>query len=236
LSPYVGGSFGLVDLWNAQTLDSAGAQRALKASTFGYGAHVGLALELPSGALFAEAGYRSRVFPSLEYSGTAAVPRDWPRRLDLSGWEASVGWQFSLKPAPAKAKPAELAGLWTLQTVDGDTVPAIADQTDVNGRTRTEIREMVLRLLAKKNDSMGKVDSTYEVATYLRTVALDAEGRRVSIVPEERSETGRWEFKDNVVTLFPDREGQTATRTLWRNGGTLVSNLLLPKHRLVFVR
>lgn len=247
VSPYAGGSFGLIELTSARSFSKAGVQRAIKASGFGYGGHAGMGLEVPHlGSFFVEVGYRNRLFPALEYAGDGAVPLAWPRRLDFSGWELAAGWQFRIKPS-AKDK-GKVPDVWVLRSVDGDTVPAVTGLTAE--RLRTELRQMALHLRMPKDaddcdDAAGSASAksgekepacTYELATYLRVVTLDTAGRTVSFAPKQEIETGTWIEKDDMITLTPKGAAKDSTRVVWRVGDQLVSIAVRPTHRLVFVR
>ncbi len=103
-SVYVGGSFGLIELWNAQAYGPSGQPWDVQAQAFELGASLGL--HLNRGAmrgLFVEGGYRSRDFHSVRWESRAdeALPLAWPRSLDLSGPVLSAGWQVQLGGAGA---------------------------------------------------------------------------------------------------------------------------------------
>lgn len=107
--PYVGASFGLVSLWNARGYDPEAVEYGLEAETFEHGFTVGLFLLRPRG-LFIEGGYRWRTFESVDWelpdAAAEKLPANWPRDLDLSGWQVSVGWQFRLRDDEEEEKPA----------------------------------------------------------------------------------------------------------------------------------
>jgi hypothetical protein len=129
ISGYLGLSFGLSELWNGQVYDSAGTEITLKAQTFDYGASAGLHWDLgPVGGPFLEIGYKRRLFTSLDW-GDDTVPVNYPRSLDLSGWNLQVGWQFRLRQDPKPTPPPALEGRWRLLRVDGDTLPFAASQS-----------------------------------------------------------------------------------------------------------
>ena len=99
VSAYLGGTFGLVELWNAQAYGPSGQPWDVEARTFELGASGGLFLSAgPLSGLFVEGGYRSRDFHSVRWSSRAeeALPLEWPRSLDFSGPIVSVGWQVQL--------------------------------------------------------------------------------------------------------------------------------------------
>ncbi|HEX8690957.1 MAG TPA: hypothetical protein VF746_00845 [Longimicrobium sp.] len=123
--PYVGASFGLTTLWHARGYDPEGVEYELEAETFEFGVSAGIYLLKPRG-LFVEAGYRWRSFESVDWelpeAASERLPANWPRDLDLSGWQVSVGWQFRLRgdedePATPAATtpppPVPASGTWT---------------------------------------------------------------------------------------------------------------------------
>lgn len=107
--PYAGASFGLSSLWNARGYDEEGREFELEAETFEYGVSAGLYLLKPSG-LFIEGAYRWRRFESVDWTfpdeDDPVLPAGWPRDLDLSGWQLSVGWQFRLRKPAGDDAPA----------------------------------------------------------------------------------------------------------------------------------
>ena len=101
VQPYLGATFGLVELWNTRAYDREGRQFAVDGETFTYGLALGIYTPLfdPLG-LFVEARYRRRRFSSLDWnfpSGVEALPADWPRAVNLSGPGVSLGVQFGLQ-------------------------------------------------------------------------------------------------------------------------------------------
>jgi hypothetical protein len=101
-SAYLGGSFGLVELWNAQAYGPSGQPWDVEARAFELGASAGVYLSRgPLTGMFVEAGYRSRDFHSVRWvsRGEEALPLAWPRSLDLSGPLVSLGWQVQLGAA-----------------------------------------------------------------------------------------------------------------------------------------
>lgn len=101
VQPYVGATFGLVELWNTRAYDPEGRQFAFDGQTFQYGLTLGIHASLfePVG-LFVETNYRWRRFSSLDWqfpSGVEALPAAWPRSLNLSGPGVSIGIQFALQ-------------------------------------------------------------------------------------------------------------------------------------------
>jgi hypothetical protein len=109
VEPYAGLTFGLAELWNARGYDADGTAYPLTAETFELGAVAGLYVDRVLPGLYVEVGYRHRHFGSLAWEAEA-LPPGWPRALDASTWQATVGWQFRLREdaeaAPAAAPPA----------------------------------------------------------------------------------------------------------------------------------
>jgi hypothetical protein len=91
--PYFSLSTGLVQLRNVRLYDSTGVQYALEGDTFDMGVGVGV---MHGSGLFVEASYRDCDVRSVDYkfpAGTTAVPVGWPRSLDLTGIQVSIGYQ-----------------------------------------------------------------------------------------------------------------------------------------------
>ncbi len=101
VQPFVGVSFGLTELWNAQAYDPEGTRYSLRGSTYDQGIAAGVFLNISSiSGPFLETSYRRRRFFSVEWgfpAGVQQVPEGWPRELNLNSWLLSVGWQFDLK-------------------------------------------------------------------------------------------------------------------------------------------
>ena len=102
LYPYFGLSFGLADLWNARAYDNSGVQFELDGQTFDWGLSLGMAVDLGLTAyLLGEGTYIWRRFSSLDWSlpdaAGEALPAEFPRALELSGWRLKVGLQFQLQ-------------------------------------------------------------------------------------------------------------------------------------------
>jgi hypothetical protein len=101
-SAYLGGSFGLIELWNAQAYGPSGQPWDVQARTFELGGSLGLYLNRGAlTGLFVEGGYRSRDFHAVRWEsrGGEELPLTWPRSLDFSGPLLSVGWQVQLGTA-----------------------------------------------------------------------------------------------------------------------------------------
>lgn len=100
LHPFIGASFGLTELWNAQAYDPEGTRYGLRGSTYDQGVLAGVSINIgPVSGLFLETSYRRRRFFSVEWSfpaGVQSVPEGWPRELNLNSWLLSLGWQFDI--------------------------------------------------------------------------------------------------------------------------------------------
>ena len=225
LSGYAGGSFGLLDLWNAQAYDAEGSVWDLEAQTFELGGSVGAYWTTPAAiGVFAEAGYRQRKFPSVKWTtpDEASVPEDW-RSLDLSGYYLQFGLQLRVNEDEPDEDdvitPPAPAGVWTLARIDGVELPialnsrAPADSLVVHG---------VLRLTphTAKNDTSGT--GSYSLDLYVRGVPAGT-----ADLPQH--EGGSYATADNVLTFTPDAGGraQRAERLAGRlyltwNGHVLV--------------
>lgn len=204
VSAYAGGTFGLVELWNAQAYGPSGQPWDVEARTFELGGSVGLYLN--SGflrGLFAEAGYRFREFHSVKWTSSAdeELPAAWPRSLDFSGPVASLGWQLQLGGAkeeaeeePAPAPP--LSGTWVAETLDARALPAVWDPS--GWRLTTAFLSLV-------PDSAGAAEGTYELQMFL---AGDGP------TPERRVERGGYAAEDGGLRLRPEsgRPAHTARR------------------------
>ena len=95
VEPYVGIHTGLLDLWHTQAYDTDRNQYKVSSESFQAGVTAGLVMN----GIWVEGSYRIRNFPSLdwEFPGEmTALPADFPRSLDLSGWNLRAGYQFSI--------------------------------------------------------------------------------------------------------------------------------------------
>jgi len=104
-APYMGLSFGLSELWNAQAYDANGFVYPLEAQTFDWGVVAGLGYSLGPVYLISEVHYNWRTFTSLTWtlpdSVGGALPPAFPRALELSGLKMSVGLQFQFRDSEA---------------------------------------------------------------------------------------------------------------------------------------
>jgi hypothetical protein len=218
---FMGGSFGLVELWNAQAYDPAGNVWDVEARTFEVGASGGLYLGLEGlPGLFAEAGWRVRRFPSVKWESRddEPLPTAWPRSLDFSGWFVSLGVQLRLDEGKedgdreAGITPPAPAGVWTLERMDGGGLPVMLDSVDATRWTR--IVHGVLRLEAA-TDSTGTYTLELNLLHAPRTQA-----------PPLLTETGDYTSTEtpatrgHVLTLLPRME-TTRARTVERLAGRL---------------
>ncbi len=102
IDPYVGLSFGIAELLNARGYDAAGNVYPVEGETFELGVTAGLYMDRPLRGLYVEIGYRNRNFSSVAWD-TEALPENWPRAINASTWQATVGWQFRLRDGGAGA-------------------------------------------------------------------------------------------------------------------------------------
>lgn len=227
LDAFLGGSFGLVELWNAQAYDAAGHAWDVEARTFEVGASAGVYLGLDGlPGVFGEAGWRVRRFPSVKWTSRddEPLPVDWPRSLDFSGYFVSLGLQLRLDEKHADREagitPPAPAGVWTLERMDGAALPVPLDPTG------TQVVHGVLRLEAA-NDSAG----TYALELHVRPQPV----RQAAVEPIV--ETGDYTSREaaatrrHVLTLLPRIETARA-RTAERLAGRLY--LTWNGHVLVF--
>ena len=211
---YVGGSFGMVELWNGQAYDEDGTAWDVEARTFEVGPSAGLYLS-PRGlpGVFAEAGWRFRRFPSVRWSGEGDLPAEWPRSLDFSGYHVSLGLQLQLDEETDDDRrdaitPPAPAGTWRLERVDGAAIPGLIATPQ---RPRGEVVHGVLRLRPDEDgvDPAG----TWTLEMNVRDGAADT---RPSLV----TEAGTYTVDDNVLTLTAT-DGSGQTRRLERLSGRL---------------
>lgn len=228
---FLGGSFGLVELWNAQAYDAAGNAWDVEARTFEVGASAGVYLGLEGlPGVFGEAGWRFRRFPSVRWSSQndEPLPAEWPRSLDFSGWFVSLGLQLRLDEGKdhdreAGITPPAPAGVWMLVRMDGAALPVALDSA---GMPRNEVVHGVLRLEAE-DDSTG----TYALELNLRRHPAS------QAAPAPLVETGDYTSREtaatrqHVLTLLP-RVETTRARTAERLAGRLY--LQWNGHVLVF--
>lgn len=93
---YVGVHTGFLNMHNMKAYDSEGRQYSLDGETFEFGVSFGL---YHGSGMFIEPSYRVRYFPSVDWilpDGVESLPEGWPRSLDLSGPQLSVGFQFPI--------------------------------------------------------------------------------------------------------------------------------------------
>jgi hypothetical protein len=192
VEPYVGASFGISDLWNARAYDSTNTATPAKAQTFEFGGTVGgyVNYGLLDG-LFVELSYRYRRFDGIDW-GRTAVPVDWPRQIDLSGWSVQIGWQFDMKDRPHHAP--DLDGMWELSRVNGQPLPfTVQAKLDASQITKTEI----LHSLASFSDGQ------FRLALTRRNSRLDATGKLLTTeVPTDTAYTGRYETQDGEPRIL----------------------------------
>lgn len=97
--PYAGMRVGFSQLWNARAYDLAGQAYSVSGEAFDFGLVGGLWLARTAlRGLYLEVALDHRRFDSLNWSfpGAPVLPPNWPRALDLSSFEVTLGWQFRL--------------------------------------------------------------------------------------------------------------------------------------------
>jgi hypothetical protein len=205
---YIGLSFGITDLWNAQVYDTLNVESTLKGQTFDYGSALGFAfVEGTLEGLYAEGSYKFRRFPSLDYGSPAISPK-WPRELDFSGWQIAVGWQFDVRDKTPDKKPPVLAGRWALRRIDGAALPVLISQTE---RAPGSEGEQVIT-------GQFSLDTAqrFDLRVQRRMVRFDASGRQTSMeyLPDLML-AGSYAIGDRgLLTLSPITAAGAAVPTL----------------------
>jgi hypothetical protein len=200
LDGFLGGSFGLVELWNGQAYDESGNAWDVEARTFEVGASAGAYLGLDGlPGVFAEGGWRVRRFPSVEWTpqGEEALPSEWPRSLDLSGWFVSLGLQLRLDEDGAEDEkdaitPPAPAGVWMLERVDGAPLPAPVDSVR---SVQHEVVHAVLRLRRDEDARADGAAGAWTLEMNLRPVPGRSGTRTL------HQESGTYTVDENVLTL-----------------------------------
>lgn len=200
-SGYLGASFGLVDLWNAQAYDRAGRAWNVDAQTFELGGSAGAYWTSPSAiGIFVEGGYRKRSFPSAKWTlpEGATLPEDW-RSLDLSGYYAQAGIQLRVEGSDRNdaITPPAPAGVWSLEKVDGAAPPGVLDSTRDGKR---ELVHAVLRLVP------GRETNSYQLDMNVRTTA--AAGVAIESLPTETgsyTKSERADARQHILTFTGGR-------------------------------
>jgi hypothetical protein len=230
---FLGGSFGLVELWNAQAYDDAGNAWDVQARTFEVGASAGVYLGLDGlPGVFGEAGWRARRFPSVRWTPRSEepLPGTWPRSLDFSGWFVSLGLQLRLdekkgeEDRESAITPPAPAGTWLLERVDGAPVPALLDSAQTG---RREVLHGVLRLRPDAAGGIGTWSLEMNVRERGGLLRAGEPNIRLSQVAESGSYT-----TDDAVLRLAGPGGPEQTRRLERLAGRLY--LQWNGHVLVF--
>lgn len=209
LSAYAGGSFGLVELWNAQAYGPSGQPWDVEARTFELGGAAGVYVAggLLRG-LFVEGGYRFRQFHSVKWASSAdeELPAEWPRSLDFSGPVLSLGWQLQLADEEedvAVAPPAP-AGTWMLERVDGAPLPALLDSAATG---RREVLHGVLRL---RPEAEGR--GTWALDLHLRDRAGTLRTGQPDLRLHAVQEQGTYVAEGGILRLTADAAPAQAQR------------------------
>lgn len=210
---YAGGTLGFTELWNARAFDTAGTRHDVSAQTLELGASAGAYLEGgPLSGLFAEAAYRHRHFPSVDWGDDGgAVPRGWPRSLNLSGAVFSLGYQFSVKgDDDDEEDDPGLAGVWLGERLDGQEFPALlegagARQTELVGATLTLVRAAAGE--GGEDGGDAAAGGSYELVL-LRRVSLQGAGGATTTSPPTEPERGAWRVENGTVRLLRPGGGE----------------------------
>ncbi|MGQ0647550.1 MAG: hypothetical protein ACT4P7_08250 [Gemmatimonadaceae bacterium] len=206
IHPYFTGSFGLVDLWNGRVHTSSGKQSEVKASTFEYGVSLGAGVAPPftNARVLLEFGHRARNFSSLGYSLTDPLPAAFPRELNLSTWQFTIGWQFDLRPL---TRAPEYAGLWVLSKVDGVGLPFAMRQ---ERRAQEGLREEIVSAYL----DLDQRSSNYSLQIVTRLTTIGANGAAVEQrFADPTRETGSWDGAESrSVRLTTNGIVQATTR------------------------
>lgn len=216
LEGYLGASFGLVDLWNAQAYDDSGRAWSIEAQTFEVGTAVGAYWTSPNRlGVFAEAGYRNRKFPSATWTlpEGASLSEEW-RSFDLSGYYLQAGLQLRVNREEDEndaITPPAPAGVWTLERVNGAAVPVTLDSADGGKR---QLVHAVLRL--EPQDSTYTLDMHFNRATAAGAAPIrsDPERGRYAKAEEAGADT-----RQHILAFTPDGDG--GARTAERLAGRL---------------
>jgi hypothetical protein len=221
LSGYLGWSFGLVDLWNAQAYDTpTGRAWSIEAQTFEYGPSAGLYWTSPAGVgFFGEIGYRYRRFPSAKWTlpDSTVLPEEL-RSLDLSASYFQFGVQLRVKEDKKDKNdaitPPAPAGIWTLERVNGAELPVTLDSADGGQR---QLVHAVLRL--EPADSTYSLDLSFTRSGSAGVVPIrsDPESGRYAV-----ADTSVVDTREHILTFRPTGEG--GARTAERLAGRLYLN------------
>jgi hypothetical protein len=237
--PYLGLSFGITDLWNAQAYDTLRHRFAVRGQTFDWGGVVGMSLQTTGfQGLFVEAGYRRRRFASIDWGIPSkldeTLPAGWPRELNLSGLEVSIGWQFDFSDDEKKSPPPAFVGAWRLTAFDGQNLPTTfsqrllsATEEPKNGSERDDIVDGTLR-----------IDSTaFKLAVFHRVARLDSSGKPVVVGDlTVQQDSGAVSLTDRGVKATLDPNGPAPPFVPERRGDTILVRLPETNHTLTFTK
>jgi hypothetical protein len=240
LQPYLGASFGLAELWNAQAYDVGNYEYGVKSQTFEWGGTAGMYFDVPVlDGVFIEGSYRRRRFASIDYVFPAhadkqdSLPTGWPRGLDMSGFQVAVGLQFDLKRSstPRQALP----GVWGLSAVDGQKLPSLVVQRPAAAREQGSVREEIVSgMLTLK----AAPDSTYQIEVLYRTSRVAPDGKVLEAGPvSPRLETGFYQIlPSGAVELRPKTPVARDAYTTVRMGTELLVRPTIEKSQLHFTK
>ncbi|HEX5724728.1 MAG TPA: hypothetical protein VFX98_04635 [Longimicrobiaceae bacterium] len=228
---YVGGTFGFVELWNARAFDPDGTRHPATGQTLELGASLGVYLDRgPLSGLIAEAAYRHRHFPSVDWGADdAVVPEEWPRALDLSGLVFAFGYQFPVKSDDEDEESSGVAGMWIGEGMDGQAFPVLLESSSTG---QMELVGATLMLsTAEAGEGEGPERGSYELVLLRRRTVRGQTGAISVTSPPAEPERGEYVVEDGGARLL--RPGGEAHGVLF-DQGKLYLRLAGTSHLLVF--
>lgn len=240
IQPYLGASFGLAELWNAQAYDVGNYEYGVKSQTFEWGGTGGMYFDVPIlDGLFAELSYRRRRFASIDYVFPAhadkqdSLPTDWPRALDMSGFQVALGLQFDLKRSSTPRQ--SLPGVWALTAVEGEKLPTLVEQRPAEPREQgSERREITSGRLTLN----ASPDSTYHIEVFYRTSRIAPDGKLLGAgVVSPSTERGVYRISPSgAVTLRPMHPSAGEAYQSVRMGNELLVRSPVDRRQLHFTK
>lgn len=97
IGSYLGIRTGMMRTESLQVMVADGTVYRGRGEAFQMGGLVGHALDVGPAYFFVEGGYTLRTFPSVEWTSPGPLPRNIPRRMDVSGWTVVGGVQFPVR-------------------------------------------------------------------------------------------------------------------------------------------
>ena len=205
---YLGGTIGMVELWNAQAYDDEGGRRNVSAQTLELGASAGVYVDRGFfSGLFAELAYRHRRFPSVDW-GDDPLPDDWPRSLDLSGPVFSLGFQFTVSSDDEEEDDGGLDGVWLAERLDSQPLPGVLEMQERAAGGPMRRVELIGGTLILTPDSASTAAGDYELLLPRRETVRDGGGNTTVSHPDRAPERGRWVLEDGALRLSPAAGGE----------------------------